>query len=83
MLEIVVKREIIWERSRFKEKLTLKVHQDEDVLFWWSILCDYTDLDYECSKALVPYVVVHYAIITGFSFLARWMKVFRILSLTI
>ena len=63
-------------KARFKENLTLKVHQDEDVLFWWSNLCDNTDLDNECSKALVHYVVDYYVVVRGFAIAARWMKVF-------
>ena len=39
-------------KAGFKEKLAFEVHQDEDVLFWWSNLCDV-----ECCKALVHYVV--------------------------
>ena len=48
----------------------MKVHQDEHVLFWWSNLCDNTDLDNESSKALK-------VVFRGFAFAARWMKVFQ------
>ena len=40
-------------KAGFKEKLALEVHQDKDVLFWWSNLCDVTNVDSECSKALL------------------------------
>ena len=36
------------------------MHQDEDVFFWWSKLCDVANVESECSKALVHYVVDHY-----------------------
>ena len=38
-------------KEGFKEKLAFEVHQDE-VLFWWSNLCDVTNVDSECTKAL-------------------------------
>ena len=62
-MEVVVNGEMIRgnEASRkagFKEKLAFEVHQDEDVLFWWSKLCDVANVESECSKALVHYVVI-------------------------
>ena len=31
--------------GRIQRETHMKGHQDEDVLFWWSNLCDNTDLD--------------------------------------
>ena len=42
-----------------RETIAFEVHQEEDVLFWCSKLCDVTNVDSECSKALVHYVVDH------------------------
>ena len=50
-------------KAGFKEKLAFDVYQDEDVLLWWSNLCEVTNVDSECSKALVHYVVDHYVVI--------------------
>ena len=81
-MEVVVKGKMIRGneaamKAGFNEKLALEVHQNEDVLFWWSNLCDVTNVDNECSKALVHYVVDHYVVIRGFAFAARWMEVFK------
>lgn len=64
-------------KAGFKEKLTSKLHQDEDVLFWWSTLCAVTDVDNECCEALLPYIIGHFVTIRGFAFAARWMEVFK------
>ena len=69
-MEVVVNGEMIRgnEAARkvgFKEKLAFEVHQDEDVLFWWSKLCDFANVESVCSKALVHYVVDHYVVIQG------------------
>ena len=64
-------------KTGYKEQLTAKVHQDEDVLFWWSTLCAITDVDNETGQALLPYIVGHYITIRGFAFAARWMEVFK------
>ena len=55
-IEVVVNGEMIrgneaTMKEGFKEKLAFEVHQDE-VLFWWSNLCDVTNVDSECTKAL-------------------------------
>ena len=77
-MEVLVNGEMIRgnkaaRKAGFKEKLALEVHQDEDVRFWWSNLCDVTNMESECSKPLVHYFVYHYVIIQGF---ARWMEVY-------
>ena len=76
VMETVVNGEMILRnkaamKAGFKEKLAFEVHQDEDVLFWWSNLCDVTNVVSECSKSLAS--TLHYVVIQGF---ARWMEVF-------
>ena len=39
-MEVVVNGGIAAVKAGFKEKQALEVHQDEDVLFWWSNRCD-------------------------------------------
>ena len=56
-LEVVVKGEMIRSneaamKAGFKEKLSFEVRHDEDVLFWWSNLCDVNCGQCVCSKAL-------------------------------
>ena len=61
----------------FKEELTSKIHGDDDVLFWWSTLYALSDVDNECSEALLPYIVGHYTTIRGFAFAAWWLEQFK------
>ena len=53
------------------------MNQVEDVLFWWSNLCDATNVDKECSKVIIHYVVDHYVVARDFAFVARWMEEFK------
>ena len=55
-----------------EEKIAFEVNQVEDVLFWWSNLCDATNVDKECSK-----VIIHYVVARDFAFVARWMEEFK------
>ena len=64
-------------KTGFKGKHTSKLHQDEDVLFWWPILCAATEVDNDCCQALLPYIVDHCVLIQGFVFAVRWIEVFK------
>ena len=78
-MEVVVNGEMIRgneaaRKVEFIEKLAFEVHQDEDVLFWWSKLCDVANVESECSKALVHYVVDHSFVIQGLQGGCRYLR---------
>lgn len=81
-IEHVVKQEIRLGKESamkagFKEKMSLIIRQDEDVLFWWSTLCAITDVDNTTAEALLPQIVALYVTIRGFAFAGRWMEAFK------
>ena len=61
----------------FKDRMHAMVQQDEDVLFWWSVLCAVAEVDSDTESALLPILVNHYVTIRGFAFAARWVEVFK------
>lgn len=64
-------------KAGFKEKMSDIVQQDENVLFWWSTLCDITDVDNNTAEVLLTNILKTYVTIRGFAFVGRWMEVFK------
>ena len=79
-MELVIKNEMkpgreVVMKIGFKDRMHAMVQQDEDVLFWWSVLCTVAEVDSDTESALLPLLINHYVTIRGFAFAARWVGV--------
>ncbi len=79
-VEIIVKKmtKKIERTGIQKDKIFNEVKEDEDVLFWWEILCSTVMVDSETSQQLLGLIIQHYIVVRGFAVTARWLENFKI-----
>ena len=60
-------------KKGFSNLAEIKVSGDDDVQFWWEILCKLKNVPNGVTKELLHYIVEHYVVVRGFAFAARWV----------
>ena len=56
-------------KKGFSNLVEVKVSGDDDVRFWWEILCK--------LKNVPDGIVEHYVVVMGFAFSARWVELYK------
>ena len=51
---------------------------DEEVMYWWEVLCSIADVDNDTAAELLSFVVEFYVTFRGFAFTARWLEAYKI-----
>ena len=57
--------------------MEVKVSGDDDVQFWWEILCKLKNVPDGVAKELLHYIVEHYVVVMVFAFAARWVTLYK------
>ncbi len=60
--------------SNIKEEADKMVKEDEDVLFWWEVLCSIVGINNETAKTLFILITHHYITVRGFALTASGSK---------
>ena len=81
-VEIIIKKVTEKARKAIGTNIKLEAHErvkeDEDVLFWWEILCSIVNIHNDTAKTLLEFIVDHYVTVRGFAFTSRWLENYKI-----
>ncbi len=72
-MEIVVKK--VMRKNVTSEsivKVDVMVKEDEDVLFWWEVLCSTVNIDNDVAAVLLTFVIELYITLQGFAYTTRY-----------
>ena len=64
-------------KKGFSNLTEVKVSGDDDVRFWWEILCKLKNVPDGVAKELLHYIVELYVVVMGFAFAARWVELYK------